>query len=84
MRLAIHAPGAEPYDLDAYDLTTAIETEARTIAEDAGSELLAADTTDERDELAARVVREATGALRGAGDSYTDPTGVRWTLDTDR
>jgi hypothetical protein len=82
MRLVIHAPDAEPYDLDSYTIAEAIEAEAATIAADADAELLADGTDSEREELRLRVIDEATAALgTGPGYTYTDPTGVRWTLD---
>jgi hypothetical protein len=81
MQLKIRHPDAEPYKLD--DLTTlagAIEAEADVIANDAGSDLLEAPTQECRDILRGQVIRDATRALRGPGDTYRDPLGIVWEL----
>lgn len=78
--LRIHQREAEPYDLDVVELADAIESEADTIASDAGSDLLDDPGEEARAELRERVQREALRALEAKGE-YRDPTGVRWTLE---
>jgi hypothetical protein len=81
MLLRIHSYGAEPWPIDDdADLEDAIASEARTIADDAGSDLLDDPGEDARAALAQRIIEQATLFLRGPGDSYTDPTGTRWSL----
>lgn len=82
LQLVIHVRETEPYPVECDDdLREAIESEASTIAADAGSDLLADPGEEEREALRENVVREATAALRVAGDSYRDPTGVHWSLE---
>jgi hypothetical protein len=86
MRLIIHVPEAEPYDLGdswRYTIAAAIEAEADIVASDAGSDLLESPAEHHRSQLRERVVREATARLRKAGDEYMDPGGVRWSLEDD-
>jgi hypothetical protein len=61
----------------------AIAQEADTIANLAGAELLELPTDFCRDALRARVIAEMTDALVVAGDTYTAPDGVRYSLVAD-
>jgi hypothetical protein len=82
LKLVIHSQGAEPYPITNYpeDLEDAIAAEAHTIAADAGSDLLDDPGEDARAALAQRIIDQASLFLTKAGDSYTDPTGTRWSL----
>lgn len=81
MKLHISHPDAEPYDLGPYGYTLeeALDAEATTIAQDAGSDLLEDPGEECRDALRQSIVDDALATLT-ADETYTDPTGVRWTL----
>ena len=79
--LGISTPGAEPYRIDdPEDLDAAIEAEATTIAADAGPAHLESPDQWARDELQEITVVDMTRALRGPGDTYSDPVGVTYYL----
>jgi hypothetical protein len=84
MILNVHLPGAHPYDVGdeiwQEPLEDAIGAEAETIAENAGSELLARVDRAHRDALRARVIAEITEALARVGDQYRAPDGVLYSL----
>jgi hypothetical protein len=84
LTLRVHVPGAESYPLGdeiwEVAIDEAIAQEADTIAADAGAELLAEPTEACREQLRQRVIEEMTAALVAAGDSYTGPGGVRYSL----
>jgi hypothetical protein len=89
--LRVHVPGAPSYPIGAeiwhVAITEVIAEEADTIANLTGAELLEAPTDDCRDALRARVIQEMTETLVAAGDTYTAPDGVRYSLvagETDR
>jgi hypothetical protein len=84
--LRVHVQGAEPYEIGGWGineetLSDAIEAEAETIAQDAGSDLIEENTEACRILLRDEVIKAASRALKKAGDSYRDPTGVLWTLE---
>lgn len=81
MRLGFSIRDAEPYVIG--DLTTledAIEAESYNVMSEANADHLEDNTDECREALRARVVREATAALRAPGDEYRDPIGVLWVL----
>ena len=82
--LHVHVPGAEPYEIGdevgQHSLAEAIAAEARTIAEDAGADVLEDSSEASRHELREQVIADMTRALRRAGDSYRAPDGVRYSL----
>jgi hypothetical protein len=82
--LQVHVPGAEPYELGdeiwQQSLPDAIRAEAEIIADYAGTHLLHLPGRAGRVALRGRVIAEMTAALRHAGDSYTAPDGVAYTL----
>jgi hypothetical protein len=61
-------------------LSDAIRAEAETIADYAGSDLLRPPGPVGRTALRHRIVAEMTAALRQAGDTYTAPDGIAYTL----
>ena len=85
--LQVHVPGAGSYaigdEIWHVGLAEAIAQEADTIANLADAELLKAPADVSRDALRARVIREMTDALVDAGDTYTAPDGVRYSLTAD-
>lgn len=87
MRLRIHHPDATPYVVGGFyadwTLEDAIAAEADNVASMAGSDELEDGTEEARDALRAKVIADATRALRGAGASYRDPLGIRWSLEAD-
>lgn len=84
LELKIHVRGAQPYPIsdDQFDwsLEDAIREEAEAIAADAGAELLAEPTDEERDALRSRIVQEMGAALNAPGDKYRAPDGTRYSL----
>jgi hypothetical protein len=61
-------------------LPKAIRTEAETVADYAGPDLLRLPGHGGRVALRDRVIAEMTSALRHAGDTYTAPDGIAYTL----
>jgi hypothetical protein len=86
MELHFNVHGSEPYtDVNggtavSPTLAECIEAESHNVASEANADHLADPSEEEREAFRLRVVREATAALRGPGDTYTDPIGVTWTL----
>jgi hypothetical protein len=82
--LQVHLDGAEPYEIGdeiwQQPLADAIGTEAQTIADYAGPGLLPLPGRAGRVALRNHVLIEMTAALRQAGDTYTAPDGVAYTL----
>ena len=82
--LHLHLDGAEPYELGdeiwQQSLADAIRAEAQTIAEHAGPDLLRLSGQADRVALRDRLIAEMTAALRHAGDTYTAPDRVAYTL----
>jgi hypothetical protein len=82
--LHVHLDGAEPYELDdevwQQSLADAIRAEAETIADYAGPDLLRLSGQADRAVVRNSVIAEMTAALRHAGDTYTAPDGVAYTL----
>jgi hypothetical protein len=82
--LRVHVPGAESYEIGdevwQHSLAEAIAAEARTIAEDAGADLLEDSSEASRNELREQVIADMTSALVSAGDTYRAPDGVRYSL----
>jgi hypothetical protein len=84
MMLKIHLHGAEPYEIGPeiwqQPLADAIQAEAETIADYAGSDLLESPDQSHRDQLRDRIIAEMIDALTQIGDTYTAPDGVRYSL----
>lgn len=81
MELRFNLPGAEAYTVETNeDLSDAIESEARTVAAEAGSDELETGSDRERDELRQRTVKNATASLTRPGDKYRDVLGTVWYL----
>jgi hypothetical protein len=82
--LQVHLSGAEPYELGdeiwQQPLPDAIRAEAEIVADHAGPDLLGLPNQAGRVALRDRVIAAMTAALRQAGDSYTAPDGVAYTL----
>jgi hypothetical protein len=82
--LRVHLDGAGPYEIGDeiwhQPLADAIRAEAETIAGYAGSGLLPLPGRAGRVALRNHVIIEMTAALRQAGDTYTAPDGVAYTL----
>jgi hypothetical protein len=82
--LQVHLDGAEPYEIGdeiwQQPLSDAIRAEAETIADYAGPGLLPLPGRAGRVALRNHVLIEMTAALRQAGDTYTAPDGVAYTL----
>ncbi|MEO9119056.1 MAG: hypothetical protein ABI355_08165 [Solirubrobacteraceae bacterium] len=82
--LQVHLPGAQPYELGdenwQQSLADAIRTEAEVIAEHAGPDLPPIPSHATRAALRDRVIAEMTAALQQAGDTYTAPDGIAYTL----
>ncbi len=82
--LQVHVPGAEPYaigdEIWQQPLSDAIRVEAETIADYAGPGLLPLPGPAGRVALRNHVIIEMTAALGQAGDTYTAPDGVAYTL----
>ena len=82
--LQVHLAGAEPYELGdeiwQQSLADAIRAEAETIADHAGTDLLPLSGPAGRVALRDRVIAEMTAGLRHAGDTYTAPDGIAYTL----
>jgi hypothetical protein len=82
--LQVHRPGAEPYEIGdeiwQQPLADAIRAEAETIADHAGPGLLPLPGRAGRVAFRNHVLIEMTVALRQAGDTYTAPDGVAYTL----
>ena len=82
--LQVHLAGAEPYEIGdeiwQQSLADAIRAEAETIADYAGPDLLPLPGRAGRVALRDRVIAEMTAALRQAGDTYTAPDGIAYTL----
>jgi hypothetical protein len=82
--LRVHVAGAEPYEIGdeiwQQSLAEAIATEAQTITDDAGADLLEDSSEASRNQLRDQVSADMTSALRRAGDSYRAPDGVRYSL----
>lgn len=80
----VHLAGAEPYELGdeiwQQSLPDAIRAEAEIIADYAGPNLLRLPGLADRPALRDRVVAEMTVAVRQAGDPYTAPDRVAYTL----
>lgn len=84
MLLRIAHPDAvrDPYRIERPgDLDAAIAHEADTVAADADSSVLDDPSDTAREQLRQRVIADATRALRRPGDTFTDPSGIRWTLE---
>jgi len=84
LRVHVHVPGAEPYEIGEeiwqQSLAEAIASEAQTIAEDAGADLLEDNSEASRNQLRDQVIADMTRALVRAGDTYSAPDGVRYSL----
>jgi len=82
--LQVHLHGAQPYEIGdeiwQQPLADAIRTEAEIIAEHAGRDLLPIPSQATRAALRDRVIAEMTAALQQAGDTYTAPDGIAYTL----
>jgi hypothetical protein len=82
--LHVHLDGAEPYEIGdeiwQQPLADAIRAEADTIAGYAGAGLLPLPGRAGRVALRNQVIIAMTAALRQAGDTYTAPDGVAYTL----
>jgi hypothetical protein len=82
--LQVHLDGAEPYQIGdeiwQQPLADAIRTEAETIADYASPGLLPRPGRAGRVALRDHVIIAMTAALRQAGDTYTAPDGVAYTL----
>ena len=82
MILKIHVRDAEPYyvgdEIWHCPLEEAIAAEARTIAEDAGSDLI--QSPEDRERLREQVTGEMTRALTQVGDRYLAPDGILYSL----
>jgi hypothetical protein len=82
--LQVHLDGAEPYEIGdeiwQQPLSDAIRAEAETIADYAGPGLLPLPGRAGRVALRNHVLIEMTAALQQAGDTYTAPDGVAYTL----
>lgn len=81
MELRFNLPGAEAYTVeDDEDLADAIESEATTVAADAGSDELETGSEQEREQYKNVIKAQAAASLTGPETSYRDPTGTTWTL----
>jgi hypothetical protein len=84
MVLNVHLEGTASYDIGdeiwQESLTDAINTEAETIANYAGADLLKETDQPHRDALRDRIAHEMTAALAGVGDRYQAPDGVLYSL----
>jgi hypothetical protein len=84
MILTVHVPGAPSYDIGdeiwQEPLADAIRSEADTIADHAGPELLPSPDQAHRDALRERIILDMTTALVRAGDRYRAPDGVLYSL----
>ena len=84
LRVHVHVPGAEPYEIGEeiwqQSLAEAIAAEAQTIGEDAGAHLLEDNSDASRSQLRDQVIADMTRVLRRAGDTYRAPGGVRYSL----
>jgi len=83
--LTFSTPEAEPYRIGGdfpthATLAEAIEEESHTVASEADADHLEDPSEETREAFRLDVVRAATLALQRDGDTYVDPTGVRWTL----
>ena len=82
--LQVHLHGAQPYEIGdeiwQQPLADAIRTEAEVIAGHAGRDLLPVPSRATRAALRDRVIAEMTAALQQAGDTYTAPDGIAYTL----
>ena len=82
--LHVHLDGAAPYEIGdeiwQQPLANAIRTEAQTIADHAGPELLPVPGRAGRVAIRNHLIIEMTAALRQAGDTYTAPDGIAYTL----
>ena len=79
-----HLAGADPYQLGGetwqQSLRDAIRTEAETVADHAGPDVLPMPSLAARVALRDRIVAEVTAALQQIGDTYTAPDRVAYTL----
>jgi hypothetical protein len=84
MILTVHIQGAPSYDIGdeiwQEPLADAIRSEADTIADHAGPELLPSPDQAHRDALRERIVVDMTTALVRTGDRYRAPDGVLYSL----
>ena len=82
--LHVHLDGAEPYEIGdeiwQQPLADAIRAEAQTIADYADPDLLPLPGRAGRVAVRDRIVAAMTAALRHAGDTYTAPDGIAYTL----
>jgi hypothetical protein len=82
--LYVDLPGVHPYEIGPeiwqVPIADAIGDEADAIAYASTADHLGEPTPADHDRLRDRVVAEMTGALTAAGDSYTAPDGVRYSL----
>ena len=82
--LRVHVPGAEPYEIGdeiwQQSLAESITSEAQTIADDAGADLLEDGSDASRNQLRDQVISDMTRALQRAGDTYRAPDDVRYSL----
>jgi hypothetical protein len=82
--LQVHLSGTEPCEIGdeiwQRSLPAAIRAEAETVADYAVPDLLCLPGAAARLALRDRVIAEMTAALRQAGDTYTAPDGVAYTL----
>jgi hypothetical protein len=84
MMLKVHIEGANAYEVGDeiwhQSLAGAIYSEAETIADHAGPDLLEVPDRAHRERLRDRIVTAMTSALVNAGDQYRAPDGVLYTL----
>jgi hypothetical protein len=84
MMLRAQVPGALPHYVgpEIWDeaLADVIASEAETIADDVGPELLTSADERGREGLRGRVIDEMNAALVDVGDTYLAPDGVRYSL----
>jgi hypothetical protein len=84
MMLKVHIEGANAYEVGdeiwQQPLAGAICSEAETIADYAGPDLVAVQDRAHREQLRDRIVAAMTSALVNVGDRYRAPDGVLYTL----
>ena len=82
--LKIHLFEAEPYRCDTWgELEDAIANEARTLAEDAGSDEIDDPSPEARAAYQLEIMTQALVHLRQDGDTWRDPNSVLWSLEVD-
>jgi hypothetical protein len=84
MILNVHLQGAPCYDVGdevwQQSLAVAIAAEAETVADYATADILQSAALSDRDALRERIIAEMTAALQSAGDRYTAPDHVAYSL----